>query len=210
LTAIIVVRGVVAARWPSSWVVRGTPATFRFKVSLRRVAPRVRYARLPPFDAATGACRSMSIAQSTSKERGGLRNRHVAHRPAGPTWPAMWWCVSRKTGRCHSGHGRPRAGGASNHIRACDTPKTTLFWNVAPATRTAHANARSPANANRSAPRYALRDGVVERSTADGNRWRGETPQPTTPASAPKRDISALHRKRQPVTAEALLTWHPG
>jgi hypothetical protein len=64
-------------------------ATFRIKVSLRRVAPRVRYARLPAFDAAAGACASMSIAQSTSKERGGLRNRHVARRAARPTRPAM-------------------------------------------------------------------------------------------------------------------------
>jgi hypothetical protein len=94
-------------------------ATFRFKVSLRRVAPRARYARLPASAAADGA-----LPERQPDGPAGPAGRATARKPHNAQKPP--WCRAA------------RAGGALNHIRACGTPQNHLVLERCITTEMAH------------------------------------------------------------------------
>jgi hypothetical protein len=75
----------------------------------------------------------MSIAQSTSKERAGLRNRHVARRPAGPTRPPRDGAKAAKQADVTLVTGGPAQAAHRTTSEPATHRKTTLFWNVAKA-----------------------------------------------------------------------------
>jgi len=91
-------------------------ATFRFKVGLRRVAPRACYARLPASAAADGAL--------PERQPDGPAGRAMARKPHNGQMPP--WCRAA------------RAGGALNHIRASGTPQNHLVLERCITTEMAH------------------------------------------------------------------------
>ena len=86
LAALLVVTVIALAYEIRSSRGRGRRDDASLRLSGVKRRARARAARPPAPAAARGALPpSRSISQSTSKERGGLRNRHGARRPPGPT-----------------------------------------------------------------------------------------------------------------------------